>query len=107
MTRQSLISRRASTTLEFTFEGLSGTGTFSRFADGRVAEVFLLLGKPGDQLYSMAQDTAVSASLALQHGVPLQTLLAALSQELDGRMRGPLGQFLQLILQQDKPSDQL
>lgn len=102
MTRQALQSRRASRTVEFKFEGLAAVGSAGFFPDGRLAEIFLDVGRPGDQIHSMAQDMATAASLGLQHGVPLQTLLAALSQELDGRMRGPLGQFLQLLQQQQQ-----
>jgi hypothetical protein len=54
--------------------GLHNTATVSRFADGRVAEVFLQSSKPGSQSDVNARDPAVVRSIALQHGVPLETI---------------------------------
>lgn len=95
--RERLPSRRASLVLTFHHEGVDYAASVSRFADGRVAEIFLDASKPGSPLDTMAKDMATLASIALQHGVPLAHIRAALSQERDGVMRGPLGALLQQL----------
>src|SRR5262245_37488147 len=72
-----LPDRRASEVFELELGGLHYTATISRFADGRVAEIFLQNHKPGSQSDSNARDSAIAASLALQHGCPLETLRRA------------------------------
>lgn len=42
-----LTSRRGSDKLDFLHEGIVYTATWSRFPDGRLAELFLKVGKPG------------------------------------------------------------
>jgi hypothetical protein len=49
-----------------------------RFVDGRLAEIFLLNHKSGSQADANARDSAVVCSLALQHGVPVETIRRAL-----------------------------
>jgi hypothetical protein len=66
--------RRLSESFPLELHGLRYTATFSRFDDGRIAEVFLQNHKPGSQSDSNARDAAVAASLALQFGCPLETL---------------------------------
>ena len=92
--RQRLPNRRGSIVFNFVHEGIAYVATISRFEDGRLAEIFLDAGKPGDALDIMAKDMATLASIALQHGVPVADIRAALSQERDGTMRGPFGVLL-------------
>ena len=66
--------------------------TVGRFADGRIAEVFID-GPTESPIVALAQDGALAASLALQSGCPLETLRHALS----GREAGPLRTALALI----------
>jgi hypothetical protein len=96
-TRERLSNRRASTVFEFELCGLRFTGSFSRFADGRVAEIFLQNHKPSSQSDCNARDAAVAASLALQHGCPLQALQRAVLREDDGSASTPLGAALDAI----------
>ncbi len=44
-----------------------------------------------------AQDAAVVCSLALQHGVPLETIRRALMRDSRGNASSPLGAALDLI----------
>lgn len=44
-----------------------------------------------------AHEAAVSASLALQHGAPLESLHAALLKLPNGKSAGPLGHALDLL----------
>ena len=66
--RERLPNRRASSIFEFEINGLRYTASISRFADGRIAEIFLQNHKPGSQSDSNARDAAVASSLALQFG---------------------------------------
>lgn len=67
MKRQLLPNRRRSTAFAFEFEGHKYRATASRFADGRLAEIFLDTGKAGTPLQLNAETAAILASLGLQH----------------------------------------
>jgi hypothetical protein len=92
MSRERLPNRRAAEKINFEHCGRKWTLTVGRFADGRVAEIFLDLPKASD-LAEMARESALAVSLALQSGCPLITLQHALR----GREAGPLGAALSLI----------
>lgn len=77
-TRERLPNRRPSVTFDFDLGGLRFTCSYSTFADGRLAEVFLQNHKPGSQSDMNARDSAIAASLALQHGCQLEKLQRAL-----------------------------
>src|SRR5262249_41025959 len=74
--RERLPNRRASETFDFEVEGLRYHATVSRFADGRIGEIFIGNPKVGSQSDANATDAAVAASLALQHGCTLDTKAA-------------------------------
>jgi hypothetical protein len=97
MTRERLPARRASTVFDLELNGLHFTASFSRFPDGRVAEIFLQNHKPGSQSDANARDAAVAASLALQHGCPLETLQRAVLRNKDGKASTPLGAAIDFI----------
>lgn len=48
---------------------------------GEPAEIFIDANKPGSQVAQLAQDVAVLISLALQFGVPLETMRAAMARD--------------------------
>jgi hypothetical protein len=95
--RQRLANRRPSETFEIEVAGLRYTATFSRFADGRVGEVFLNNHKSNSAADANARDAAVAASLAFQFGCPLQVLQRALLRDSAGRPSTPLGAALDAI----------
>jgi hypothetical protein len=95
--RERLPNRRASETFSFEVEGLHYYATFSRFADGRVGEIFIDNHKVGSQSHGNATDAAVAASLALQHGCKIDVLRGALLRDMRGRATTPLGIALDLI----------
>jgi hypothetical protein len=97
MTRSRLPNRRASETFEITAGGLNYRATVGRFADGRVAEIFLSNHKVGSQADTAARDSAVVCSIALQFGVPLETIRRALMRDGVGRPNGPLGVVLDVL----------
>jgi hypothetical protein len=102
MTRESLPNRRLAESFNFECCGLAYTATIGRFRDGRLAEVFLQNHKPGSQSDSNARDAAVAASLALQHGCPLETLRRALLRDSQGRPSTPLGAALDIIAEKGR-----
>jgi hypothetical protein len=86
MTRQRLPNRRTSVTREFWCDGFLYRATASRFADGRLAELFLDCGKAGSAVQTQAENAAVLVSLLLQHGVNLD--------EIRPRVTGPIAMAL-------------
>ena len=92
--RHRLPNRRASLTFDVESQGLEFTCTASWFADGSLAEIFLQNHKAGSQAGIYAQDSAVVCSIALQHGVPLETIRGALMRDQQGRASGPLAAAL-------------
>jgi ribonucleoside-diphosphate reductase alpha chain len=97
MGRQRLPNRRAAETFEVRANGLGYRATISRFADGRLAEIFLANCKHGSDADTAARDSAVVASIALQYGAPLDVIRRALMRDANGRASGPLGVALDLI----------
>lgn len=95
--RQRLHNRRGSESFDFECAGLRYTATVSYFPDGRLAEVFLNNHKAGSQAGANARDSAVVASLALQHGVPVEVIRGALLRDPRGKASSPLGEALDLI----------
>ena len=99
--RERLRNRRRSETFALELHGLRYLASFSRFDDGRVAEVFLQSLKPASQSDSNARDSAIAASLALQFGCPLDVLRRALLRDAQGRASTPLGRALDIIAENE------
>ena len=99
--RERLRNRRRSETFALELHGLRYLASFSRFDDGRVAEVFLQSLKPASQSDSNARDSAIAASLALQYGCPLDVLRRALLRDAQGRASTPLGRALDIIAENE------
>jgi hypothetical protein len=81
--RQALPMRRRCETFEIDFGGLnrSHTVTVGFYDDGRPGEIFINGGKSGELVEAIARDGAVLLSMALQHGVSLQTIRHALTRD--------------------------
>ena len=97
ITRLRLPNRRGHELLDFEHGGIRYTAGIGRFADGGLAEIFLATTKHGSALDVIARDAAVAASLLLQHGCPVGTLLRALTRNGDGSASGPLAHALDLL----------
>ena len=95
--REHLPNRRASEQIAFTCGGFRFIATVSRFFDGRLAEIFLTNGKADSDSDVVARDAAIVASIALQHGVPVEVLRRALMRDSRGQPSGPLGMVLDLL----------
>ncbi len=96
--RAALPQRRMHETLRFEHWGLMyvvGLGRAS--AQDPVSEVFINCGKAGTQTETLARDSAVLISIALQHGVPIQAMRHAITRNVDGQATGPIGALLDLI----------
>ena len=95
--RQRLKDRRACESFDLEVAGQRYTATIGRHADGTIGEIFLQSRKPGSQSDSNARDAAVAASLALQHGCPLETLQRALLRDSHDHPSTPLGAVVDII----------
>jgi hypothetical protein len=102
-TRQHLASRRSSESFNFEIAGLRYVCTYSRFPDGSVSEVFLNNHRADSAADANARDSAIVASLALQHGVPIETIRSALLRDARGAASTPLGAALDAITQPQEP----
>lgn len=81
--RRALPMRRRSETFEIEFGGLNKrhTITLGFYDDGSVGEMFINGGKSGELVEAIARDGAVLLSMALQHGVTLDTIRHALTRD--------------------------
>jgi hypothetical protein len=96
--RERLPNRRLSESFTFELDGLRFTATVSRFADGRIGELFLNNHKAGNQVDTNARDAAILLSFALQHGADADAIRKALCRDGIGRALGPIGKALDLIV---------
>lgn len=95
--RQRLPYRRGCESFSFRCGGLSYVATISRFPNSDLAEIFISNHKSGCDADTAGRDSAVVCSIALQYGVPLETIRKALMRDSQGRPNGPLGAALDLI----------
>jgi hypothetical protein len=95
--RERLSNRRAHELLDLEHGGFKFTVGIGRFADGRLGEIFINSPKIGTAIDVTARDSAIVASIALQHGATVDELRHALSCNRDGSAGGPLAAALDLI----------
>jgi len=77
--------------------GLRFYATIGRFADGRVAEVFLDALKAGSAADTAARDAALTTSIAMQFGATSRPSEKALCRDGHGKAIGPLGAALDVL----------
>ena len=74
--RKRMPRERQSVTHKFSLGGHEGYITAGKYEDGTVGEIFLTdIGKEGSTLRGMMNSFATAISIALQYGVPLETLV--------------------------------
>jgi hypothetical protein len=95
--RTRLPNRRASETFELEVAGLRYTCTVSRFANGRIGELFLNNHKSNSSADTNARDGAMAFSFAVQYGADAEAIRRSLSRDSQGRALGPLGAALDII----------
>ncbi|WP_328992578.1 vitamin B12-dependent ribonucleotide reductase [Kribbella sp. NBC_01245] len=72
-TRKRLPKSRPSRTTSFSVGGAKGYMTAGSYPDDGLGEVFLKMGKQGSTLAGVMDAFSIAVSVALQHGVPLET----------------------------------
>jgi ribonucleoside-diphosphate reductase alpha chain len=78
--RKRMPRERQSITHKFSIGGHEGYITAGMYEDGSVGEIFLTdIGKEGSTLRGMMNSYATAISIALQYGVPLETLVQKFS----------------------------
>jgi len=97
--RRRLPNRRMCEQFCLELAGLHYTVSVGRFPDDALAEIFIN-GKCGSDSDTAARDSAVVASIALQYGVPLETIRRAVMRNRDGSACGPLGAALDIIAEE-------
>ena len=98
MSRERLPNRRPAETFDFEFRGAPYVLCVGRFADGRLAEVFIDCASKGMlPIGDDAKDAAVCLSLALQYGAPAPVIREAVTRTSDGAATGIIGRVLDLL----------
>lgn len=64
----------------------------------QVGEVFISGAKAGSEMDAITRDGAVLLSLAIQHGVPLETIQRAITREANGQASTIIGAVVDRIL---------
>lgn len=101
--REPLPLRRRSETFDLPFGGLQEphTITIGYYDDGRIGELFINGGKSGEIVEAIARDSAVILSMALQHGVPLQTISKALTRDGQGNAQTIVGVVVDMLTKEN------
>ena len=73
--RRKLPDERQALTHKFSIAGHEGYITIGLYPDGNPGEIFLTMSKEGSTISGLMDSFATAISLALQYGVPLQTLV--------------------------------
>ena len=73
--RRKLPDERRAMTHKFSVNGHEGYITVGQYEDGMPGEIFLVMAKEGSTISGLMDAFATSVSIALQYGVPLQTLV--------------------------------
>jgi hypothetical protein len=97
MTRQPLPQKRRNETQGFERDGINIQMTIGFYEDGRIGEIFLNADRADSMLDVLMSDAAIIASIALQHGVPLQQIAHALKRDKFGIASSPIGAALDRI----------
>jgi hypothetical protein len=96
--RRRLANRRLSITFNFQCGPHHYTATISYFpGTDRLAEIFLGNGRAGSDVDAAAKDSAILASLCLQHSVDLTTIRKALLRDARDNALSPLGVALDIL----------
>jgi hypothetical protein len=103
MARERLPNRRLCENFTFEHAGMKYIASIARYGDGRLGEIFISNRKCGSDAGAAAKDSAVICSIALQHGVPIETIRKALLRDSRGYPSSPLGTALDLITAGEQP----
>ena len=100
--RFTLPQRRMSETFDLRHGGKNTvfSVTLGRYPGGEVGEVFISGAKVGSEVEAVARDGAVLLSLALQYGVPLETIKHAITRESDGSATTIVGAVVDRLMKE-------
>jgi len=101
--RERLPNRRPCENFTFEHAGMKYIASVARYGDGKLGEIFISNRKSGSDADAAAKDSAVVCSIALQHGVPIETIRKALLRDSRGYPSSPLGTALDLITAGERP----
>lgn len=73
--RRKLPDERRAITHKFSINGHEGYLTVGMYEDGKPGEIFLVMAKEGSTISGLMDAFATAISIALQYGVPLQTVV--------------------------------
>jgi hypothetical protein len=73
--------------------------TIGYYPGGRIGEVFIAGGKSGSAFEAIARDGSVLLSIALQFGVPLETIQHAITREQNGGPSSIIGAVVDRLIQ--------
>lgn len=104
-TRRALPQRRNCETFDVDYGGLNKhhTVTVGFYDDGTPGEVFIDGGKSGEQVQAIAHDGAVLLSMALQHGVSLDTIRHAITRDGQGQPSSIVGVVVDRLAKDAEP----
>jgi hypothetical protein len=90
-TRDCQPNRRPAETIAFERDRSRYQITVGFYPDGRIGEIFVNADRPDSALDALTSDAAILASLALQHGCPIETIRHALKRDARGVAASPIG----------------
>jgi len=95
--RRRLPNRRPVEIIDTEFRRRRYAVLIGRFEDGTVAECFCEPAKVGNDGAEDSRDCGILVSLALQHGVPIETMQSAVSRIEQGRPASLTGHLVDLL----------
>ena len=105
--RKPLPNRRASETFSFRFQNMDYTVTVGFYDElETIGEVFINGAKSGAQVEAIVRDGAILASLAIQHGVPLETISHAVTRDGRGEPQTIVGAIIDGLIPKKQQDDE-
>ena len=110
--REPLPARRRVETIKFdhihpdTHHKTPHLASFGYYHDGRLGEIFIDSKKQANDVANLGRDAAVILSIALQYGVPVDVMQAAVGRTEEGLPHTVIGTALDLLLGQ-KPIESI
>jgi hypothetical protein len=97
-----LPNRRAHEVVKFAHWSMNYIVGFGRATpSGPIVEVFLNSGKSGEQAQTLARDSAVLLSKALQYGTPISELQKSITRDANGEPSGPIGRLIDIMAESE------
>jgi hypothetical protein len=97
--RERLPNRRPALTIDLLVGPRSYAATIGFDRHGAPKEIFLAGAREGSDMQAVLDDTAITISLALQHGISARALAAALSRISSGGAASIIGAAADLLSQ--------